>query len=77
MSTLVAANMARLHLEVSDQYGIARQDLLAEAGLDSSELLDPNALIPRSSADALLRALARHFRRQHRSRARASEPPAS
>jgi AraC-like DNA-binding protein len=59
VSALVAANMVRLYLDVGDQYGIARQELLAEAGLDSSELLDPNAFIPRSASDALLRALAR------------------
>ena len=57
MSVLIAASVARLYLTTADQYGIPRAELLAQAGMDAAELSDPDTLIPRAAADALLRAL--------------------
>jgi AraC-like DNA-binding protein len=57
---LVSASSAKLYWRMADEYGIARAELLRDAGLDPDQLSDPNALVPQSASYALLRALARH-----------------
>jgi AraC-like DNA-binding protein len=59
VSALVSATMVKLYWDIADQYGISRSELLAEAGLDDSELLDPNALVPRAASEALALAMIR------------------
>lgn len=62
MSARVAASMVKLYWTVADQYGISRDALVQDAGLNPIDLADPNGFVSQAASEALLRALIRRTR---------------